>query len=502
MTGSQCILPAELVIEILCYTSSLDVVRWRTVSKWFCTLTHDPTVWKALYVNAPFLRPRGPCPTVAFEDAFAKSERLEKSWTTEELRTGSRVRIPFEGRVTKHRHLVGGRWLVVCQADRRFVLYDTHVHAHTQKHKPQVIWEQADKIVAWDKCLATSEQEQIVYVLMSMDNPPRLRLLEMRLNAESGAVCDTVTWDIPVSEVDEDPELDNGQTLFARSRFISIPHQSLIFDTRTRTFYEFPEFRIALDKSRTRFGARKFDDVQIVPTNTHIIVYHDYYERFSHRDSVIQVFTLPDDQRPAENGKRVLRLTHEGFFPSRDAIFAIMRNTAVDTTTGTTTITYLERHPKYGSFRSICINLILEKPSPDNVLPARIKWHHLLLQGEVHADDDLMFCNAYYDTTDDGYARGLFTRNHECTQNSRYGVMKFTIDATGDHCVATCSRFSRREQWDDIVSPIEHHKEDAEERLVLDGVRGKLVYIDTDSENEDTVNGAIENGAVVVVDIE
>ncbi|KAG6377958.1 hypothetical protein JVT61DRAFT_14752 [Boletus reticuloceps] len=261
-----------------------------------------------------------------------------------------------------------------------------------------------------------------------MDNPPRLTLLEMRLNAESGAVCDTVTWDIPVSEVDEDPELDNGQALFARSRFISIPHQSLIFDTRTRTFYEFPEFRIALDKARTRFGARKVDDVQIVPTNTHIIVYHDYYRLFSDRDSVIQVFTLPDDQCPAENGKRVLRLTHEGIFLSRDAIFAIMRNTAVDTTTGTTTITYLERDPKHGSFRSICINLILEKPSPDNVLPARIKWHHLLLRGE----------------------RGLFTRNRNCTQNSR--------------------QFSSREQWDDIVSPIEHHNEDAEERLVLDGV--------------------------------
>ncbi|KAF8126277.1 hypothetical protein EV363DRAFT_1174348 [Boletus edulis] len=498
MAGSQRIFPAELVTEILCYTSPLDVVRWRAVSKWFSTITHDPAIWKALYLNACFLRPPGPFPTVPFEDALAKSTRLAQSWTTQGLRTMSRVRVPFDGWVTKHRHLVGGRWLVVCQADQWFVLYDTHIDAETRAQEPLVIWEQEEKIIAWDKCLATSNQGQcIIYVLMSTDNPPWLTLLEFRLDAESGAVCDTVTWDIPVSEMDDDPELDNGQELFAHSRFLFIPHQSLIFDTQTRTFYELPEFS---DKIRSHmFGARQPGYTQIVPTNTHVIVFHDFCRQWPSRDidTLVQAFVVPDDPRPAEIGKNVLRLTHEGTIANREMLFAIIQNSVADSTTGTSSIKFLERHRKYGSFVSICTHLTLEKPSPDNVLPALIKRHHILLHGNVPFNGDLTFCNAYYDITDDGYARGFFCR---CTENRSHGVVKFTIDATYDYCSADLGRFSRAGEWDDIVSPIDHFSGYANQRLLLDGVRGKLIYVDTDSQDEHA--NFVENAAIVVVEIE
>jgi hypothetical protein len=192
---TQCIFPTELIREILSYTSPLDVVRWRTVtcfpsaklrvaltylvsfpsaqvSKWFCAITHDPEIWKALYANAPFLRSPGPFPTVSFERAFVQSARLAQSWTTQRLRTVSCVSVPFDGCVTDDLHLVGGRWLVMCQLYRLFVLYDTKANAET--HAPQVLWEQEETITTWDMCLATSEEGHcVVYVLLSTKDPPR-----------------------------------------------------------------------------------------------------------------------------------------------------------------------------------------------------------------------------------------------------------------------------------------------------------------------------------------
>jgi hypothetical protein len=67
-------------------------------------------------------------------------------------------------------------------------------------------------------------------------NPCRT-LLEFRLNGESGALCDTVTLDVPVADVARFLELNGGQTLFVRSPFLTIPCQHLVFDTRTRVFF-------------------------------------------------------------------------------------------------------------------------------------------------------------------------------------------------------------------------------------------------------------------------
>jgi len=244
---TQCIFPTEVVCEILSYTSPLDVVRWRAVSRWFCTITRDPELWKALYANAHFLRPPGPFPTISFERAFVQSARLARSWTTQSLRTVSSVSVPFDGS-PEVLHLVGGRWLVVCQSNRRFVLYDTNPDA--EPHAPQVLWEQEKEITTYEVCLPTllsKEGQWIVYVLLRTDGPPWWTLLEFRLNAESGVLCDTVTLDVPVLDgIDRHPQLDSEQALFACSPFLSMSEQDLVFDTRTRVFYKFPDLRIAL----------------------------------------------------------------------------------------------------------------------------------------------------------------------------------------------------------------------------------------------------------------
>jgi len=102
----------------------------------------------------------------------------------------------------------------VCQSNRRFVLYDTNAGPDAEPHAPQVLWEQEEGITDLDICLATLPSEEgqwVVYVLLRTDDPPRWTLLEFRLDGESGALCDTVTLDVPVSDVCQYLELYGGQ---------------------------------------------------------------------------------------------------------------------------------------------------------------------------------------------------------------------------------------------------------------------------------------------------
>lgn len=211
---------------------------------------------------------------------------------------------------------------------------------------------------------------------------------------------------------------------------------------------------------------------------------------------MVQAFAVPDHERPVENGMGVLRLSHEGVFSSRRMVFAIIRNSIVDQATGAINVKLLERDWKYDGFRSACINLTLQSSS-DDVSPILIDRQHIVVEGNILYDRDLEFCNIYYDIADDGYARGLFTRCRSASSNSRYGVMKFSIDATQNRCVAVVSGFSRAREWDKIVSPIDHLSDAGNDNILLDCVRGRLSYIDKDNHGQD-----IENAAVVVVRIE
>ena len=182
-----CILPAELVSYILCYTNPRDIIRWRSVSlyyvesrvsdtectpflqvsKWFGAITHDPAIWKALYANAPFICPPGPFPS-QLERTLVRSARLAQSWTTQPVQAVSRVEIPFDGE-PNDTSLIGGRWLIVCQSKRRIVLYDTDADVET--HVPQILWEQEEhcqwQIRSWDSYSLVSEEGQwVVYVIL------------------------------------------------------------------------------------------------------------------------------------------------------------------------------------------------------------------------------------------------------------------------------------------------------------------------------------------------
>ncbi|KAF8554060.1 hypothetical protein OG21DRAFT_1509378 [Imleria badia] len=210
---------------------------------------------------------------------------------------------------------------------------------------------------------------------------------------------------------------------------------------------------------------------------------------------VVQAFTVPDSQHPVESGKGLLRLSHEGVYSTRKWPFAVIRNSVVDPTTGAIRVRLLE-HDKYDGFISTCATLTLDTPgSLDDVSPLFIDEHHILARGNVPFKDDLYYDDdAYYDVSDDGYARGLFTRDPD-PDRAAFGVMKFTIDATQDRCVAVLSGFSRAREWVDIVAGFDRYSWNP--YVCLDGVRGRLSYIGKKNKHD----GAVEEGNIVVVEV-
>jgi hypothetical protein len=303
VSDSEWILPTELILQILGYTSARDVVRWRTVSlpsvidlpassspvlsslcmqvsKRFRAITYQLNVWKALHANVPFMPPPGSL----LERALVKSERLAKSWShqIQQLRVLSVHRIHFDGDLPFDHsiHLVDGRWFIACQSERRFVLYDTNdTHSiidKTHAAPPIVLWEQNDKIVQWVSSPgAYREGRWVVYVWLQFEHSSKQwyvfvlcksvapyvlfsttnsSLLELGWDADSGSSCDTIALDIPCNLLSTSfttiPSIK-----FKCSRFLYLRVPQLVFDTITRIFYTIPSFKLALVRDQ-KHGAR------------------------------------------------------------------------------------------------------------------------------------------------------------------------------------------------------------------------------------------------------
>jgi hypothetical protein len=224
-----------------------------------------------------------------------------------------------------------------------------------------------------------------------------------------------------------------------------------------------------------------------VPTNTHVILLRDFSTPWTEPCIVVQAFTVPDDQRPVENGKGHLHLSHEGIFSIDGDDFPVIRNSVVDPTTGAISVKLLEQHSDSFDFPATYISLTLEKPSPANVSPITIDRHHVLIKGDVATQTDTVIHNyCDIDMSDDGYARGWFTLD-----SLDLDVVKFTIDATQDRCVAVLSQFPGAE-WNAAMDSILHSSPE-EAGVVLDSVIGRMSLVD----NRDS-----DDQAVVVVDIE
>lgn len=191
------------------------------------------------------------------------------------MRDLSSTKVHLKGIPSMPPKLISGRWLLSCESGRRFVLYDVCAGAETLAH--QVLWEEEKPVVSsWDMRWMTSvEGRCVVYVVVQFfkkyrkGNSPKWyvcvcplirsfcgghliwtcvhssshrQLLEFRLNDWSGELYDSAVIDPPESTLLR-VELHGGRSPFF---YIMADQACMVFDTRTRVFYELPKFRIAL----------------------------------------------------------------------------------------------------------------------------------------------------------------------------------------------------------------------------------------------------------------
>ncbi|KAF8552745.1 hypothetical protein OG21DRAFT_1338548 [Imleria badia] len=190
--------------------------------------------------------------------------------------------------------------------------------------------------------------------------------------------------------------------------------------------------------------------MNVLLTNTHVFAFFWTITALGKWDkTVVQAFTVPDNLPSTENRNRVLHLSHEGILFQRDPS-TIIRDSVVDPITGSIKVRFLcDWMDRIGScLHPKCIEVTLPKPSPIDVTPMLISWHSVLGEkGPLHQDRP--FERDSLRSTDDGYTRGLFRiLNHYPNDDDMHihpwnlsAVVKFTIDATQECCVATLSQF-------------------------------------------------------------
>jgi len=277
------------------------------------------------------------------------------------------------------------------------------------------------------------------------------------------SLCHTLTLDIPiVKKFRRHVDFRGGH-----SPFFYVAAQQVIFDAETRSFYYFPEFKSSLVSSDLQ--SRDWPQI-ILLTKTHIIVlFHDVDPTVSpvELSTLVQAFTVPTDSRPVHNGTGVLRLSHEGVIPGDTQNVDLIRNSIVDVVSGATSIRLLRQCIK--SRRNLhfsCIDLTLHRhSSTDTILPMIIDLHDI-----ANVSHGYNPSNCYVDSSDEGHARGLwrFFAPRDATSDRDHidPIMRFTIDASQDKCVAVLGPLLNP-QWRQIGDPRWH---------LFDGVRGRLYH--------------------------
>ncbi|KAF8557161.1 hypothetical protein OG21DRAFT_1494932 [Imleria badia] len=449
--------PAETVCHILRYSSPKDVVRWRAVSKWFCAITYEASIWRYLYTNSCLPRPPGPFPfqsTTYLEQALLRTERLAWSWMTRPMRDVSHVELRIEQQPRGYITLLGGRFLVGCESASRFVLHDVDADAEPHAHRKQVIWEQEEPVLAWTASSMTTEDGRfVVYVLLSEGklDIPRWRLLEFCFNGKSVKPCAVDAFEVPTSKFEPfRVVLHNGE----KSPFLHFPKCRLVFDTRTRIFYEFPEFLITLDETRHKIGVKSYSNFSRTPdrillTSTHVIA---LYKNFIHPSTYIATTLLQAfivDGSSVRNGKGVLRRSHEGVSDHHFSHLALLRNSIVDPITESTNVRLLESVRFDRNLRVLWGDLTLPKPSGDDISPITIAIHEKVEKTNAEGCEGLPW---NFDCSDAGLLRGYYRGTF--SEDPRYPscLAKFTVDVTQDECTLAVGEILPPE-WNHIKGP-------------------------------------------------
>ncbi|KAG8215524.1 hypothetical protein J3R82DRAFT_9174 [Butyriboletus roseoflavus] len=182
---------------------------------------------------------------------------------------------------------------------------------------------------------------------------------------------------------------------------------------------------------------------EVLLTNTHIIVASYCPEGGSIPPSILEstlihAFTLPAAPHLASNETGILRLSHEGIIPIRLENLILVRNSIINSTTESTSLRFLRLlEQSEGCLDFFSVDLMLPRSLSDVVLPVSIEVNHVFtVEGWLY---NFKSPHGYYlEASDDGHARGFCGSSADAYRPSPR-ITKFTVDATGDKCVATVS---------------------------------------------------------------
>ncbi|KAF8449359.1 hypothetical protein L210DRAFT_2661229 [Boletus edulis BED1] len=266
----------------------------------------------------------------------------------------------------------------------------------------------------------------LLYVVLCIGNghpTDGMKLLEFRVDDDSRNLSGPISSDVPISFPVGDLSLrvESGDAPFLFiSADPSLRHveHALIFDIRTRIFYEFPQS--GLDPG-------PYPSFKVVLTMTHIILCH------SHTHRVIEAYVIPDDKETNE-----LRLTHETMTDMPSPVWwFLLRNPVVDPITGSTHLRFLLLSPyNFDQFRFVCADMTLPANSTENVLP-------LLLDADATTMGPMPYSYIVrpelIQSSADGFARGL---GLQPGIPGKLYIGRFGIDATGEQCMVDVGRMS------------------------------------------------------------
>ncbi|KAG9310781.1 hypothetical protein JVU11DRAFT_8630 [Chiua virens] len=452
-------LPIELVGRVLCFLGPRDVVRLRLVSRLFHDITYDPVVWRSIYTAARLPRPSGPFPSqpVRFlEQTLLRSERLAEFWTTQPIQAISTTQIRLAGSPLGPPRIIGGRWLVTFESYKQIIFHDIETRTR------QVVWECSGMITSWDICSIVSSEGFLVYVVFRDPGGEwrvPWKLLEFKMHEETGHLSQSLTLDIPSTYVGQSACFVGG-----KAPFLYIMGQHLVFDTRTKIFYQFPRFDSDL------VDMSFITPLKVLLTSTYILVVSHRPLDLHNPSTLIQVFAPPADPQPGSNGACTLRLTHEGTRPNCFANLALIRNSIINPVTESTSLRFLRLISQRNCVHFSSVDFTLPKPHSSDVLPISVDVNDVFtVVGGMY--DPFMFPYGYHiEASDDGHARG-FCRSPAGDQSSNTPCLtKFTVDAIGDRCVAVVGQG---------LTPRWIHKDHPPcfSMLAFDGVFGRFCYI-------------------------
>lgn len=203
-------------------------------------------------------------------------------------------------------------------------------------------------------------------------------------------------------------------------------------------------------------SSRRWPELAIPPSTTEM--------------TLIQVFTLPSDPHPAGNETGVLRLSHEGIIRECLENLVLIRNSIVDAITQSTSLRFLRLQTEGDCLHFYCVDLTLPRSLSDIVLPVSIEVNDIFtVKGGLY--DPFVSPTGYYvKASDDGHARGFCRNRGENDSSNSPWFTKFTIDATGDECVAVVGPASPP-RW------IHNDGPPCFSMISFDGVTGRFCYL-------------------------